>query len=305
MQSYQLNQGQNEYILTTGLVNNNIRVTCQENISLTGPYFANDFSLQDLSSIHKFFALLSSIEEAQYELNKAIERQRVGVNKEFDIINVIFYLHVGTDKINLTLPLKKQDNPYKVVEGEGQTQCLTKLNIMHRGTYPRDEGRIIKCEEDEKGLKKMQKNLNKNVDEALEKSKELINRVYNLKEDNAKLRERIRQVREDNFLRQDEISNLKTEDNELKQENKILREQIERLEKMLQEKEDKLRKSLENNMPLKEGDDSDKIGPMASTVKFAQPQVKTYVPRPSAKPFGQTYVPGESNINNNFIDSYL
>lgn len=297
MQSYQLNQGENEYILTTGLVDGNIRLTCQENISLTGPYYANDFSLEQLCSIHKYFNLISTIQEAQYELNKAIERQRVGIRKENDLLNVIFYLHVGTDKINLTLPLKKQDNLYKVVENENQPQFVTKLNLLNRGTYPRDEQRIIKLEGDNYDIKKNQKSLNTDIENILELSKQLINRTYFLKEDNAKLRERLRQIKEEIASRKEEISDLKSEDMELRQENNKLNTDIQRLEKMLQEKEDHLRRSLENNMPLNEGDDSDKIGPMASTVKFAQPQIKTFVPRPSAKPIGQTYIDSKDKIS--------
>ena len=55
IQTYELNQEGRDYILTTGLVNDNIRVTCREHIDLTGPYFMGEYSLNDLSSIHKYF----------------------------------------------------------------------------------------------------------------------------------------------------------------------------------------------------------------------------------------------------------
>ena len=79
-QTYQLNQDNKEYILTTGVINNSVRVTCQENISLTGPYYSADFTMDELSTINKYFLLLESIYDAQIEINKAIERQKVGVS---------------------------------------------------------------------------------------------------------------------------------------------------------------------------------------------------------------------------------
>ena len=41
IQTYELNQGGKDYILTTGLINDNIRITCRDHLELTGPYYLN------------------------------------------------------------------------------------------------------------------------------------------------------------------------------------------------------------------------------------------------------------------------
>ena len=56
-QTYELNQEGKDYILTTGLINDNIRITCRDHLELLGPYYINDFSLIDLISKNKYFIL--------------------------------------------------------------------------------------------------------------------------------------------------------------------------------------------------------------------------------------------------------
>ena len=112
IQTYELNQGEKDYILTTGLVNDNIRITCRDHIELTGPFYLNEFSLSDLSSKNKYFLLSDSIESAQNEINKAIERQKCGVQQEGNILKVIIYLIIGTEQSNLNLSLLKHDGPF-------------------------------------------------------------------------------------------------------------------------------------------------------------------------------------------------
>lgn len=296
IQTYQLSQKDNDYILTTGVVGNNIRITCQENNSLTGPYYASDFSLEQLCSLNKYFNLVETISNAQSELNKAIERQKVGVVKEGQILKIIFYLYIGTDKVNLILPLSVQDNLYKIIESQNQHQMATKLSLLNRGTYPRDEKRIIKLESENSELKKIQSDLNSDIVKLLEHTKKLIAEKDFLKEDNAKLNERIRQIREENLIRKEEIMLLRGEDQTLKGENQTLKSEIERLEKMISEKEELLRRSLENNIVNKEQNNNEQTGPKATTVKFAQPQLKSYVPRPSSNPVNQPFFKSNENM---------
>ena len=107
IQTYELNQSGKDYILTTGLINDNLRITCRDHLELTGPIYINDFSLGDLSSKNKYFMLSDSIESAQTEINKAIERQKCGLKQEGNVLKVIIYLTIGTDKSNLNLSLLK------------------------------------------------------------------------------------------------------------------------------------------------------------------------------------------------------
>ena len=102
-QTYELKQDDREFFLTTGLVNDKIRITCREHIEVSGPYYMAEYTLPVLSSIHKYFMLFESIESAQIEINKAIERQKCGVVDQGNTLKIIIYLMVGTDRSNLTL----------------------------------------------------------------------------------------------------------------------------------------------------------------------------------------------------------
>ena len=291
-QTYELNQDGRDFILTTGLINDNIRVTCREHIELSGPYYMGVFSLSDLSSLHKYFLLSQSIESAQSEINKAIERQKCGVIEEGNILKLIIYLIIGTDRSNLTLQLYRQEGEYKQIKPlEEEPQYISKLNLENKGNYPRDEQRIVSLENSSIKIKGEQETLHAQLEKLIEDSMRLLNETYILKEDNAKLKERIKLLSNDNSSRKGEIIKLRDEDKALKAENDKLNNDIKKLEQLLKYKKETNIKDLEENnrktQMLYKVDSSS--GPIARTTKFEKPQIQTFVPRPTIRPPGQTY----------------
>ena len=289
-QNYELNQDGVEYILTTGLVGDKLRVTCRESIDDTSPYFMGEYTLNELSSIHKYFLLTESIEAAQSEINKAVERQKCGVKEEGNILKIMFYLTVGTDKSNLTLTLFKQEGPYKKLKPlEEEPQYIGKLNLQNQGNYPRDEQRITKLEESNAKFKDEQAVLHQQLNKLIEETMKLINETYILKEDNAKLNERLRLINKDNNSRKNEIIKLRNENKDLKSENLKLVNDTKNLEKFLKNKQETNIRDLEENnrktQLLQKNDSSS--GPVARTTKFEKPQIQTFVPRPTIRPTGQ------------------
>ena len=289
-QNYELNQDGVEYILTTGLVGDKLRVTCRESIDDTSPYFMGEYTLNELSSIHKYFLLTESIEAAQSEINKAVERQKCGVKEEGNILKIMFYLTVGTDKSNLTLTLFKQEGPYKKLKPlEEEPQYIGKLNLQNQGNYPRDEQRITKLEESNAKFKDEQAVLHQQLNKLIEETMKLINETYILKEDNAKLNERLRLINKDNNSRKNEIIKLRNENKDLKSENLKLVNDTKKLEKFLKNKQETNIRDLEENnrktQLLQKNDSSS--GPVARTTKFEKPQIQTFVPRPTIRPTGQ------------------
>jgi hypothetical protein len=247
-QTYELNQDGRDFILTTGLINDNIRVTCREHIELSGPYYMGVFSLSDLSSLHKYFLLSQSIESAQSEINKAIERQKCGVVEEGNILKLIIYLIIGTDRSNLTLQLYRQEGEYKQIKPlEEEPQYISKLNLENKGNYPRDEQRIVSLENSSIKIKGEQETLHAQLEKLIEDSMRLLNETYILKEDNAKLKERIKLLSNDNSSRKGEIIKLRDEDKALKAENDKLNNDIKKLEQLLKYKKETNIKDLEEN----------------------------------------------------------
>ena len=298
IQTYELNQDGRDFILTTGLVHDSIRVTCREHIEITGPYYMGEFSLSNLSSIHKYFFLTQTIEEAQLEINKAIERQKCGIIDEGQMLKVIIYLIIGTDKSNLTLPLYKQEGMYtKIKPLEDEPQYIGQLNARNKGNYPKDEQRIVKLEQISSKFKSEQENLHSQLEQLIEETMKLINETYTLKEDNAKLNQRIKLLSKDNNNRKIEIIKLRGEDQALKAENLKLKNDNNRLERLLKNKrENHIRDFEENNRKtqlLQKNDSSS--GPIARTTKFEKSHIHTFVSRPTIVPTGQTYTQNENN----------
>ena len=299
IQTYELNQGEKDYILTTGIINDNIRITCREHLELTGPYYLNEFSLSDLSSKNKYFLLSDSIESAQTEINKAIERQKCGVKQEGNIIKIIIYLTIGTDQSNLNLSLLKQDGDYNQLNRQAP-QYIGKSNLENKWNYPQDEQRLSALEQNSNGLKNCQNDLHQQLEQLIEESMKLINETYFLKEDNAKLKERINIIRNDNNLRKNDLINLRNENMNLKFENEKLNKDTNILEQKLRNKQENNLKDLEENnrrsQMIQKNDSSS--GPIARTTKFEKSQIQTFISRPSMMPMGQMY-----QSNNDFGNS--
>jgi len=298
IQTYELNQGGKDYILTTGLINDNIRITCRDHLELSGPYYINEFSLSDLSSKNKYFILSDSIESAQSEINKAIERQKCGVKQEGNIIKIIIYLTIGTDQSNLNLSLLKHDGDYNQLKREAP-QYIGKSNLENKWNYPQDEQRLTTLEQTNNGLRNNQNQLHQQLEQLIEESMKLINETYFLKEDNAKLKERINIIRNDNNLRKNDLIKLRDENRNLKFENEKLNKDTNILEQKLKNKQDNNIKDLEENnrrTQMNQNNDSSS-GPVARSTKFEKSQIQTFVSRPTMRPTGQMYQ-DNNNIDN-------
>ena len=114
--SFKLKQEEKEYILSLSIVGNYLRLSGQENIGKDGQFYETDFSLDDLRKINRYFRIMPSIFEAQDELVKAIEKQKAGIEKSSNLLNIIFYMTIGTDNIIVKLPLEKKDNILKRIK---------------------------------------------------------------------------------------------------------------------------------------------------------------------------------------------
>ena len=301
IQKYELNQEGNDYILTTGLINDNIKITCRDQKELKGTYYTNQFSLNDLSSKNIYFKLCESIEAAQIEINKAIERQKCGVKEEGNIIIVLIYFTIGTDRSNLSLKLLKQEDELYQIKQE-QPNYIGKSNLENRLNYPQDEQRLKNLEETSIGFKNTQDELHQQLEQLIQQSMQLINETYFLQEDNAKLKERIKIIRTDNTLRKDDLIKLRNENRILKEENVKLNNDNSILEQKLKNKQENNVKDLEENnrktQTIENNDPDD--GPIARTTKFEKSEVQTFVSRPTIRPAGQSYQ--ENNEFNNSMN---
>ena len=89
---YKVTQDENDYILTSELNVNNLRITLQE-INKNNPLiYVGDFSLQDLKKVNEVFYTTSTVQEALIIINNIIEEQKVNIEKKQNYINILLFL---------------------------------------------------------------------------------------------------------------------------------------------------------------------------------------------------------------------
>ena len=104
---YHLEQSDNKiYILSTSLINDKLKLSCQDSNSQT--YFGA-FSIYDLLKISKYFNSTRSVDKIQQYLNGIIEKQRVEIYQDSTCIKVILHL-INNDKIAIPLTQKIVNN---------------------------------------------------------------------------------------------------------------------------------------------------------------------------------------------------
>ena len=100
---YHLEQSDNKsYILTTSLINDKLKLTCQDTNS---QIFIGAFTLLDLLKISKYFKTTMSVDQVQKYLNGIVEKQRVEIYQDDICIKVILHL-INNDKISIPLTKK-------------------------------------------------------------------------------------------------------------------------------------------------------------------------------------------------------
>ena len=110
---YHLEQSDNKsYILKTSLINDKLKLTCQD---LNGQTFIGEFTLMDLLNLSKYFKTTRSVAQVQQYLNGIIEKQRVEIYQDEVCIKVILHL-INNDRINIPLTKKiiNSNNYYNI-----------------------------------------------------------------------------------------------------------------------------------------------------------------------------------------------
>ena len=296
---FKLNQEGKEYILSTSIYENYIKLTCQENIGRSGNYYETNYTLNELCEINRFFYIMNSLYEAQNELIKAIEKQKIGIEIGQNSLNLIFYLIIGTDNILLKLPLAKRDKSYQRVKiPEEQEPFTGDVQLKNKGNYPEDERRINTLEKYNDELKQSQTALIDGVQNLMDATEKLKKETSILYEENAKLNTRLKEIQKENFERNLEVDTLKQEEQMLNEESIKLKNYNTELEKLLIQKKENLRKTfLESQQKKFRKREIDYgIGPKAISSRYDNAQIKTFIPRLTAKPKVEAY---EESISHN------
>ena len=133
---YQVTQDDKEYILSTALVNEKIRIECQDNNFSSSPIYSKDFSLIDLRTYSEIFTLVQSISEAQNELNNTIEKQQVTIVNQGDSMEIAFVVQIGSyeQELIFQLPIKNKSSQNFVQQNLPRAQISPQV-IMNKPIY--------------------------------------------------------------------------------------------------------------------------------------------------------------------------
>ena len=282
-QKYQFNQDGRDFVVSTGLVGNRVRITCQENLALDGPFYSNEFTLEDLRRAHQFFMIAQTPEEALQEINKGIERQKSGLAPgQNDTMSFLGYLVIGTDNDVYNLPLRRDYEPNRY--GIFTPPRSGAADLVLQSNYQVDGGRLNASEKQEGDLQRSQTFLEEEMNNLIPAINKLRKISLDIKEENALIRERLKILQEQLEERKRSVFRLKEENESLKRTNQELSNFISTQENTIREKQAmqqtiKIR-SRPNIMP----------GKSAVTSKFEQSALRTFFPRTVIKPITEDYI---------------
>ena len=290
-QKYQFSQDGRYFVVSTGLVGDRVRITCQQNLALDGPFYSNEFTLEDLRHAHQFFMIAQTPEEALIEINKGIERQKSGLAPgQNDTMSFLGYLVIGTDHDVYNLPLRRDYEPNRY--GIFTPPSTGADNLVLQSNYQVDGGRLNLAEKNEGNLQREQTFLEGELNKLIPEINKLRKVSLDIKEENALIRERLKILQEQLEERKRSVFKLKEENESLKRANQELSNYIKTQENAIREKQAMQQtikiKSRPNIMP----------GKSAITSKFEQSALRTFFPRTVIKPVTEDYIQ-----KNNYVSS--
>jgi hypothetical protein len=141
VQKFQLTQGGINYILTTQIEADFVKLTCVKSDIPNSPIYTGRFSLAQLKQLSKLFNTMTTIYEAQDFLNQSLEKQKVNVKLDGVLMSITLYfqrevqaeniISTTTDYNSQAINYQSQPVEYNTVE---QTQDYLNIPITTNTT---------------------------------------------------------------------------------------------------------------------------------------------------------------------------
>ena len=138
---YQVTEANKEYILSTSLYNDKIRIECQDKNIASCPLYSKDYSLKDLKAFGEIFTLVQTINEAQNELNSTIERQEVSITNKGESLDITFNIKISSyvQELIFQLPIKQTTSSNYIKSVPNMTsvpiQEISNQVVINQPTY--------------------------------------------------------------------------------------------------------------------------------------------------------------------------
>jgi hypothetical protein len=282
IQKYQFHQNGKDYVVSTGLVGDKIRITCQEDLTLEGPFYSNEFSLYDLRAANQFFRLTQTPQDALIEINKGIERQKTAL-KEGTNNTMIFmgYLIIGTDNDIYNLVLRRDFEPNRY--GIFTPPTTNASDLVLATNYKVDGERLKSAEANEGDLQREQTVIEEELSNAIPEINKMKKISIDIEEENALIKERIKILQKQLEQRKYNVIRLKQENATLKKDNENLNAYIRNQENIIRDKQ-----AMQDNVKIQVRPNINH-GTSAVTSRFEQPALRTFLSRAGAKPTTEEY----------------
>ena len=237
VQSYKLFKDDNEFIIKTQLINDALRIECQDKNIPEYPIYTKIYTLWNFKDLDNFFQPYNSVKQILDELNNAIEQQSLTIETNQDnTLSIIFYLKNKINSAEVTLKLPKERNQTQN-EIQNKKEAYN-FEFQGRCSCPLDNERIDKLEIDSGKLQKDHEFLRNEINILREKINGLNSRINKLKNDNLQLNQKTMKLKEENNSRRIEANQLRENNEAIKRQNQQLREKKNRLEFLLKEHHD-------------------------------------------------------------------
>ena len=126
---FHINYQNKSYLISTSLTRDKINFVCQDPNS---QIYENNFTLQELLTISKYFHPNHTLENIQTYINGIIEKQRIGINQAEEAMSMILFL-INNDQISI--PLLKKFNPGLISIDTNVRYPYVKYNSMTHTTH--------------------------------------------------------------------------------------------------------------------------------------------------------------------------
>ena len=120
--TYRLDQGNKEYIFTTSIIGNQLKMTCHNSSNEGNKKYSRLFTIEQLNQIDEIFNCLKTPLQASEYLDKALSDQKVCVSEENGLLKITFYITSKGITNQIDIPLEEDYSTYIQSNGNQYTQ---------------------------------------------------------------------------------------------------------------------------------------------------------------------------------------
>ena len=136
-QRYEVTQDDKVYILSTIIINNNIRIECEDSNYPSSQIYSREYIMDELLSLSNIFHYTPTMIEVQNELNNSIERKQIRIINLGNIIEILFNIQINSFSQEISFQLNPTQNLQQInyVQNILPTQNINPIITVNEPIY--------------------------------------------------------------------------------------------------------------------------------------------------------------------------